>query len=338
MSRARGDGADRLLALVVWLLPAGRRDWGRAMRAESAAIAPGRERWGHALGCMRVVLAQPAALRTVGYPLLAVAVLAGALRWSGGIGYAPLRWGIMGALALLLGVAWWGRRPGVLGPVGAGRTARAVRAGGACLVGALAAAFASTAGSHGSPREQATVGLPVFALVLTCCLLGILTVTAERAEVSGPALGTGAAASLAAAAWWLTTQLAFPPMPASAGGAVVVTGLGIGAVVFIGARRDDGAQETLLAALFVPVLTPLLIFAQVLVLSGYGPARLIPDLVPAALSPADNLANSRIEVQDPYVALLFLAGLAALVLTFASVAGRRPAEHQDLDFIKVRDE
>ncbi|MEU7874653.1 hypothetical protein [Dactylosporangium sp. NPDC049140] len=325
------DRADRLLALAVRLLPPGRRDWGRAMCAESAAIEPGRERRHHTLGCLRVVLAQPAALRAIGYPLFGVTVLAGVLRWSGGISFAPLRWGVVGVVALLLSVAAWGRRPGVLGPVDAGRAPRALRAGGGVLVGALAATFASTAGSHGSPRDQAVFGLPIFTVVLTACLLGLLTVTAERTEVSGRALGTSAAVSLAAAGWWLISQVALPPMPAGVGGTVVVTGFGIATVVYVGARRDDGAQETLLAALCVPVLTPLLVFAQVLVLSGYGPAWLIPDLVPAAISPADDLENSRIEVQDPYVALLFLAGLAALILTVTSLASRRPAGSEDAE-------
>ena len=66
--------ADLLLAVVVRLLPAARRDWGRAMRAETAALPPGRERWTHALGCAGAVLAQPAVVRTVGYPLAAVVV------------------------------------------------------------------------------------------------------------------------------------------------------------------------------------------------------------------------------------------------------------------------
>ena len=70
-------------------------------------------------------------------------------------------------------------------------------------------------------------------------------------------------------------------------------------------------------------LGPLLVFAEVVLLSSYGPAWLIPDLVPMALSPADDLANSRIEIQDPYVAMLFLACLSALVLTVASIAGGR---------------
>ncbi|WP_344617602.1 hypothetical protein [Dactylosporangium salmoneum] len=134
-------GADRLLALVVRLLPPGRAEWGRAMRAEATAIEPGLPRWGYVLGCVRVVLVQ-------------------------------------------------------------------------------------------SP-------------------VGLLALAARRAGARGPALGTGAAASLAAAAWWLAAQLLFPPVPAGIGGAVVVAGLAIGAVVYRGARRDDRAQDTLLAALGV---------------------------------------------------------------------------------------
>jgi len=79
----------------------------------------------------------------------------------------------------------------------------------------------------------------------------------------------------------------------------------------------------------VSLLAPLLVFVDVLLLSSYGPAWLIPDLVPAALSPADDLANSRVEIQDPYVAMLLLACLCAVVLTIASIAGRRAAADAD---------
>jgi len=93
----------------------------------------------------------------------------------------------------------------------------------------------------------------------------------------------------------------------------------------VGAGLRWSSRETLLAGMSVSLLAPLLVFVDVLLLSSYGPAWLIPDLVPAALSPADDLANSRIEIQDPNVAMLFLACLAALVLTIASITGRRPA-------------
>ena len=316
------DGADRLLALVVRLLPAGRRDWGRAMRAESAAIEPARERWVHALGCVRVVLAQPAVVRAVGYPLVGVALLGAVLRWSGGIAYAPLRWGVVAIVAFLLGVAWSGRRPGLLGPVGRGRVARAVRAGTCLLVGAMTAAFGSAAGTHGPPEEQARTGVPIFAVFLGSYLIGFLALTAHRTAATGRALALGVGGSFAAAVAWLMAQFAFPPLSASAAGAVVAIGLAVAVVALAGAGRDGGARSAALAALCVSTLGPLLVFVEVVLLSSYGPAWLIPDLVPAALSPADDLANSRIEIQDPYVAMLFLACLSAIVLTVASIAGR----------------
>jgi hypothetical protein len=39
-------GAGRVLAAVTGLLPPERRAWGAAMRAELAAVEPGRARWG----------------------------------------------------------------------------------------------------------------------------------------------------------------------------------------------------------------------------------------------------------------------------------------------------
>ncbi|GAA1530875.1 hypothetical protein GCM10009827_055710 [Dactylosporangium maewongense] len=303
-----------LLALVVRLLPASRRDWGRAMLAESAAIPPGRDRRSHALGCVAAVVCQPAVLRTLAYPLAAVAVLAGVLRWSAGIAYQPLRWGVVGVIALLLAVALAAR---ALGPVAAGRTARAVRAGGCLLVAALTAAFAAAAGHHGPPDEQARTAVPIFAVLLTSYLIGFLALTAARTAVTGRALAAGVAAACAAAGVWLALQVAFPPLPTNVGGALFAIGCGVAATLL--------ARGGALAALSVGVLAPLLVFGGVVLLSVYGPPRLIPDLVPAALTPADDLANSRIEIQDPYVAMLFLACLSALTLTAAAVTTRRPA-------------
>jgi len=50
----------------------------------------------------------------------------------------------------------------------------------------------------------------------------------------------------------------------------------------------------------------------------------IPDLVPAALTPARRIAESRIEVEDPYVAVLVLGGLLAALLSVVAVGTRRP--------------
>lgn len=314
-----GDGADRLLALAVRLLPAGRRDWGLAMRAETAAIPPGRRRWSHALGCAAAVLIQPPALRTIGYPLSAATVLAGVLRWSSGIAYAPLRWTLVALAALLLAVAWWGRRPGPLGPVAATPTARIVRAGGCLVVAALTVAFVGTIGLRGAPEERAGTAVPIFAVLLTSYLVAFLALTAHRTAMTGRALATGVTAAVASAVIWVALQFASPPVPANVAGALLATACAVAAVTVSRAGRD-----TLLAALCAAMLTPLLVFTGVTLMSSYGPARLIPDLVPAALTPADDLANSRIELQDPYMATLFLACLAAVTLT-AAAAARRPA-------------
>ena len=258
----------------------------------------------------------------LGYPLAAVAVLAAVLQWSAGIAYGPLRWGLVGLIALLHVVALWGRRPGLLGPVGDSRTARAVRAGGCLFIAAMTASFVARMGTHGPPDEQARFGVPIFTVFLTSYLIGLLAFTARRTAVTGRALAAGVAASLAAAGIWVACQFAFPPVPTNVGGAIFTIGCGVAAVTvaLAGARRS---RDTLLSALSVGLLAPLLVFVAVVLVSSYGPARLIPDLVPAALSPADDLANSRIEIQDPYVAMLFLACLGAVVLTVASLAAGR---------------
>ncbi|MDG6106458.1 hypothetical protein Daura_27140 [Dactylosporangium aurantiacum] len=311
---------DALLAIIVRLLPARHRDWGLAMRAETAALPSGPRRWAHAVGCAGAVLAQPAALRAVGYPLAALAALGAVVRWSAGIGHGPLRWAVVGAIALLLAVASVGR---FLAPVDAGAAARAVRAGGCLLVGAMTAMFAAAADGHGPPGEQARTGVPILAVLLAGYLAGVLVLTADRTALSARALLTGVAVSVAAAGMWLAAQLAFPPLPPHAGGAIVAVGCGAAAVALL---RPGPARDTGLAACCVGMLAPLLVFAGVVAMSVYGPAWLIPDLVPAALTPADRLANSRIEIQDPYMTMLLLAGLAAVAVTVAGLAPTSPAE------------
>jgi hypothetical protein len=56
---------------------------------------------------------------------------------------------------------------------------------------------------------------------------------------------------------------------------------------------------------------------------AYGPDAVIPAITPDAL-PADRVADSRIEIVDPYVLVLVLGGLAATALAVATVSTRRP--------------
>jgi hypothetical protein len=58
-SRSATDGAQRLLAASIRLLPKERREWGVAMLAELAQLQNSFTRWQFALGCTRVALFAP---------------------------------------------------------------------------------------------------------------------------------------------------------------------------------------------------------------------------------------------------------------------------------------
>jgi hypothetical protein len=98
----------------------------------------------------------------------------------------------------------------------------------------------------------------------------------------------------------------------------------MGVAAFANSGRRGTAALGQLAALFAGAVAALLIVVLVWGLARYGPSSLIPDLAPAALSPADDLAQSRVEINDPYVGLLALGCLAAAALAAVSVATRRP--------------
>jgi hypothetical protein len=316
--------AGLLLATVVRLLPAGRSEWGAAMRAELAGIASHRARWRFALGCTRVVVIQPGVPRRFGYPVLMAGVLATVIGWTGRIGYPPLRWGLVVLVVVLVAVAWLGRLRGLLGPVGGSRMARWVRASGYLLVGTLALAVVASMARHDNPGEQAGNGVPVFTVLLTGYLLGFLAVTAQRSAATAGELAAGEAAGFAAAGVWALAVLAAPPIPADIASTVVLIVLAmLGAA--LAARRRGSVTRGLLGALCAGATAALLIVLLVGVLSTLGAPRLIPDLAPAALTPADDLAQSRIEIQDPYLAVLLVGWLIAVVQTVASLATRRRA-------------
>lgn len=327
-ARGRRDAADRLLAGAVRLLPAERRPWGAAMRAELAGITAdgaGRgARWSFAVSCVRVVAGEPAARRRAGYPLLAAAALATVSWWSGSVAYAPLRWGLVALVTVLVLVSSAGRRSGLLGPVGSGRAPRLVRAGGGLLVAAMAGSVLASMPGKGNPGEQARVGVPVFTVLLTGCLVAFLALTARRSASGGFGLAIGAGAGVAGAAAWTLIVFAAPPIPVSLGAALTVVVVAASLANIVASRRE-GASGQVLAAMSAALISSLLIVVAVVLLAGYGPDRLIPDLVPAALSPADDLANSRIEIEDPYVGLLAVAFLLAVTLSVTSLVTRRPA-------------
>jgi hypothetical protein len=81
----------------------------------------------------------------------------------------------------------------------------------------------------------------------------------------------------------------------------------------VAAAAIAGRDRTLVAIASAGMIGALLIVSTVIVLSAYAPPALIPDLAPHALSAADDLAQSRNEIQDPYVVLLLFGGVLALL-------------------------
>lgn len=141
MNRSGRDVPDLLLSAATVLLPADRREWAQAMRAELVMIDGTVDRAMFTLGCLRAVLSRPAVLRTVAYPVLMTGVIVAAVGWSSSVAYPPLRWELVAVVVVLVAVAWLGRRPGPLGPVNAEPAARVLRACGYLLVAALTVPF-----------------------------------------------------------------------------------------------------------------------------------------------------------------------------------------------------
>lgn len=330
MTRTGSDAATRILGVAVALFPPDRREWGQAMRAELAALEGTAARRRFALGCLRAAVTRPSTLRALGYPALMLGALAGAVWWSSTIGYQPLRWAVLVAAAVLLAVAWWGRRPGALGPVSQGRVPRLVRAFGCMLVCAFALASAASVASNSNPGEQAAVGVPVYATVSAGYLLAFLAVTArataQRDAVPARILAIGVGIGGAAAAIWAAVLATARPMPtATAPLLALIVGAMIVAAVLAPTGRPprDRAKDGVIAGLCAGAFAALLAVESLTALAAYGPAALIPDLAPVALTQADDLVQSRSEIQDPYVAVLLLGGLLAIALCVSAIRVRQ---------------
>ena len=146
------DLSDRALAVMVRLLPSHRSEWGRAMRAELASLDDVRARRRYTLGCMRAVLSDRTAMRTVALHVVALTFGAVALAFATSINGVGVRIQTI-VFVLALGVlAWSGRRSGPLGPIADHPPARRIRAAGYVVLGAYIlpalASFAAASPQH----------------------------------------------------------------------------------------------------------------------------------------------------------------------------------------------
>jgi hypothetical protein len=260
----RAGVSDRLLSAAMHGLPRDRAEWGRAMRAEMAAVDSRSERWLFLLGCLRVVVLRPG--------------------------------------------AWW--------------TPRLVRLACCAVLAVIVAGIAIGIATSSNPGQKLREGGWILTLMMGSYLFGFLAVTSRRCAATARVLLIGGGAGLAAVGAAAVLMFAAPPVPRTIGATVLLVALAsLGAAALAQRPHDDRAAA--LAGLFAATVGSLGIVILVDVISSIGPAELIPIVVPRALPPATQISESRIELVDPYIGLLFLGALMALLLGIAALWTRR---------------
>lgn len=323
MTTVGQDRPARLLGAAIRIMPATRRDWGRAMQAELAAIEDRSDRRSFAWGCLRAAAVQFHLLRGTLHAFAVLTVVGTLVGWAATVGHPPLAWMLSTVVSLLAVLCWAARRAGMLGPTDNGVTAWLLRSSGYLIAVAIAAV--AMAHTHPATLEAADTGGALLGLstIGAGFLVGLVSVAARRSAATARVLITGVGSALAATAGWLVVVLVAPPIPATVGWALAATAGAAVIAVLANSGESSTTPACLLAGLIATAATMALIFGSVELLAHLGPDSLIPDITPGAL-PGQHISESRTEIVDPYVLILFLAGAAATVLGLAAVATRRP--------------
>jgi hypothetical protein len=263
-----------LLRRSAGLLPADRREWSEALRAEAEAgdVPAGWRRLGWLAGGIWLVAMQARTGRRIGYPLAFAAAAAGTAwsAWHGPRADAAVlvnRVGVIAIVVILAGLPWVTRR--ILGPAGDTRAARIARAGGYASIFALVLVKdAVERFAVASPRTLAGLsfllwtGEALFLIVAAAYAGVILAVTARRPAVVPATLAVGIAAGvvigvIADALGPLGTPLRFAGLwPAHLYDAALAVGMLLALCVPIAAGRVATRQASRQGGHLVPAGDP----------------------------------------------------------------------------------
>ncbi len=194
-----------MAALLRWsagLLPADRRDWAYALRAEADEVPAGWRRVAWLAGGVRLTAREAALGRRLGYLLVFAAAAAGTAwsAWSGPPGDSATvidRVDVITIALILAGLPWAIRR--TCGPVAGRRLARLVRIAGYGAILALVLVKAAVERVAEAPPNdlqgtaRAWTGEAVFLLVMACYAAVILGGTARRSPAGPAAVAIGTA-------------------------------------------------------------------------------------------------------------------------------------------------
>jgi hypothetical protein len=323
VTKPTGDGPVRLVALAVRILPPERADWARAMQAELASIGPQRDRWVFIGGCLRAIAAEQRMLRGVLHLLAVLGVVVVAFAWSATIG-PPLTALLDVVVAVLAVVCWWARRTAMLGPVGDNAVAGLWRLVGYLVAGAIVLAGLAHLNPAGEPAADDGTAVLMVATTVAAYVVGLATVSARRSAATGRVVVTAVGCALAATAAWLVMVLVAPPVPSSPGASLALIVCGAAAAAALNAGGADGLRRGLLAAILAGAIGAGLVVILVDLLAHLAPPSMIPNIAIHALTPAARLAQSRVELVDPYIGVLVLGCVMAAAMGAISVATRRP--------------
>lgn len=315
-TNSSSDVAGRLLALAIWLLPAHRREWGRAMQAELDHLDESAARRRFALGCLRVAFGRRATFRAILLVALSLTVLGVALVWASGIADPGVRAEAMVLVLILALCSGLGLGIGWFGPVAEGRSAHWVRGVGYATVGTIALFFiGSNRFPLGEPHAD-PAGWWIAALAVTSYLVTTMVTTARISPMHVAALTRSSVVGCGVASAWWIAMLFIPAVREQHVWGVLSVPAAMLAAGVLAARRPDSAAQGLFGALLSGTVSCMLIF-----IAAVGTYAIVPGLVPDVaghlgdgLTAADRVSTNRIESTDPYIVQLLLGALLGTAL------------------------
>ncbi|MFF5289207.1 hypothetical protein [Paractinoplanes globisporus] len=251
--------------------------------------------------------------------LLVVAAMVGVLVATAHPAYPPLRVALVVLVGVLCAVTLFARFPLGLGPVAESAIARVVRSVGVALAGAGATGAVLGLAQGGSSFERASTGVPLYTVVLAAYLGAFLAVTRRDSGLPPRGALISVGLGLLAAGLFAAAVPALPPAVRWLA-FLLIAAAGAGA-----ARLTRPAESRPTAALLAAITACQAIFFAAAVLYQYGPDAWMPYAGPGPLTPQAQLEQNRAEAIDPYVGVLFIGLLAAIVLIGAALSEWRRA-------------